>query len=967
MVADFRERYSSRKPKVLSFITRVENLVYDDDISTSLSKLDIPNCPEWISKEDFITMRQSISEAVPSIIVAGTSSSGKSSLINAILGEDLLPTSHNASTAVMCQIKYSGKDGKKMAIAYFDQEETRLMNLDDEGDREKFKAIVTKPRETIESTSGHVAARVTVGETAVAREETTSEEFDKVRFCRKVVVLWPKDFLKDLVLIDSPGILYENDDNNLKIMKAQCEDDMPCGLIFVLDASKAAQESAKVKGLPSYILRTTNRIPSPGSALFVANKWDLVKLYQKSRSEQEQIRKELLTMLTKEWPGFQEHQLITMSCTESASGLKTGCVNSEMSQLCSGIKKALAQGSDHIFVSSCRACLNLVESIASSTERTVCYFNMPLDKRIAKFQNESKKLKKLKNDFKNGRLGRQRRKLMTKIEETALALEQQLTSKEQHAKIKQEAIAQSEHQGLFFPWGRKDYKSMTVQWFTAEQLEMSIAESELVMEVKQWAEDTLMVEDACSALDIPYTAIARPFKDLETPDYDFLIKGQNSSSVFSWLCRYVPFILHGWILLPVTFFCLTKKYSNSLRNMDRDFDYEVNHILFCPIESFRRKCLFVSEVVKRHKSTVAELLNDNPDGLLSILKDILMWRIRSVRFLMADLPKYIEELEAELKMRAELEEKDKEGFQSMLHKAENVRRELAVLILTLNVHTWRGDSVSIYKEAAGKGSFCNAHIKTNDKRATAKLIDLKMNDFHQNTAAVATILPRVTLKDNSVIEFYGSVLLDPDALKMGLLFEWFEPIIEEISQAVTTVNVKTVTKMAVDVSNALCYLHDNRINLRGFSSENLKKTADGRVKLFPPPYGKQLWHTICLEGPFIDDLAYASPEVLLHWPCDDKADIYSMGILLSEFWAGHRPYSESGTRGQEIPKTAAAFAEAIVAGRVRPSSLFDPPTHRQLDDIRIRWHSLAVECWKSEPSERPRAKHVKERLQKSCL
>jgi hypothetical protein len=683
-------------------------------------------------------------------------------------------------------------------------------------------------------------------------------------------------------------------------------------------------------------------------------------LYQKSRSEQEQIREELLTMLTKEWPGFKEHQLITFSCTESASGLKTGCVNSEMSQLCSGIQKALAQGSDHIFASSCRTCLNLVESIASSTERTVCYFNMPLDKRIEKYQNEYKKLKKLKNDFKNGRLGRQRRKLMTKIEETALALEQQLTSKEQHAKIKQEAIAQSDHQGLF-SLVRGDNESTTVQLFTAEQLETSIEESELVMEVEQWAEDTLMVEEACFALDIPSTAIAKRFRALETPYYDFLIREQNSSSVFSRLCRKVPFILHNLALLPVNIFGMVMtSWAHRLGGIDSVL--EDGFIPSLHIENFRDKRLFVSDVVKRQKSTVAELLNDNRVGLLSKLVNILKRRIRSVRILM-DLPKYIEELEAELKMQAKLEEQDKEGFQSMLHKVENVWRELAGSILTLNVHTWRGDSVSIYNEAAGKGSFCNAHIKTINKRATAKLIDLKMDDFHQNAAAVATILPRVTLEDNSVIEFYGSVLLDPDALKIGLLFEWFEPITEEISQAVTTMNVKTVTEMAVNVSNALCYLHDNDIILRGFSSENIKKTADGRVKLFPPPYGKQLWHTICLEGPFIDDLAYASPEVLLHWPCDDKADIYSMGILLSEFWAGSRPYSESGTRGQEIPQTAAAFAEAIVAGRIRPSSLFDPPTHRQLDDIRIRWHSLAVECWKSKPSERPRAKDVKKRLQ----
>jgi hypothetical protein len=73
VVADFRERYSSRMTEVLSFITRVKNLVHDDDISSLLSKLDISDLPKLISEEDFIKMRQRISEPVPSIIVAGLS------------------------------------------------------------------------------------------------------------------------------------------------------------------------------------------------------------------------------------------------------------------------------------------------------------------------------------------------------------------------------------------------------------------------------------------------------------------------------------------------------------------------------------------------------------------------------------------------------------------------------------------------------------------------------------------------------------------------------------------------------------------------------------------------------------------------------------------------------------------------------------------------------------------------------
>ena len=101
-----------------------------------------------------------------------------------------------------------------------------------------------------------------------------------------------------------------------------------------------------------YILKVTNRIPTPGSALFVANKWDLVTSDQ--ATDENQIREELLAKLAKEWPGFHKHQLITMSCQLSGCALKAGLVLPDMVQLCRGIENTLTEGSDHVFLSAAR-------------------------------------------------------------------------------------------------------------------------------------------------------------------------------------------------------------------------------------------------------------------------------------------------------------------------------------------------------------------------------------------------------------------------------------------------------------------------------------------------------------------------------------------------------------------------------------------------------------------------------------
>ena len=55
----------------------------------------------------------------------GTTSSGKSTLINAMMGAPLLPTNHNATTSSLCEIKYGSK---KEAVLHF---EIRAEETDD--------------------------------------------------------------------------------------------------------------------------------------------------------------------------------------------------------------------------------------------------------------------------------------------------------------------------------------------------------------------------------------------------------------------------------------------------------------------------------------------------------------------------------------------------------------------------------------------------------------------------------------------------------------------------------------------------------------------------------------------------------------------------------------------------------------------------------------------------------------------
>ena len=107
--------------------------------------------------------------------VLGTTASGKSTLINGLLRIDLLPTGHNATTSVLCEIKWGPA---KEAVIYlaspsdtdtFDEREKLKLSLEKEEDCKTFASYVSCNRAASDSSQP---------------------------VCYKVEVFLPLDFLK---------------------------------------------------------------------------------------------------------------------------------------------------------------------------------------------------------------------------------------------------------------------------------------------------------------------------------------------------------------------------------------------------------------------------------------------------------------------------------------------------------------------------------------------------------------------------------------------------------------------------------------------------------------------------------------------------------------------------------------------------------------------------------------------------
>ncbi|KAJ7392777.1 hypothetical protein OS493_010434 [Desmophyllum pertusum] len=106
-----------------------------------------------------------------------------------------------------------------------------------------------------------------------------------------------------------------------------------------------------------------------------------------------------------------------------------------------------------------------------------------------------------------------------------------------------------------------------------------------------------------------------------------------------------------------------------------------------------------------------------------------------------------------------------------------------------------------------------------------------------------------------------------------------------------------------------------------------------------------------ITGTLAGTPVYIAPEVFHNEVYDNKADIYSLGIILWEMWYGQQAYA-----GVKVP-TLEAFFKLIEKGH-RPAHVKgskEPPPC---------WRELMNHCWNRNPEKRPSAQKCNEQISK---
>jgi eukaryotic-like serine/threonine-protein kinase len=152
-----------------------------------------------------------------------------------------------------------------------------------------------------------------------------------------------------------------------------------------------------------------------------------------------------------------------------------------------------------------------------------------------------------------------------------------------------------------------------------------------------------------------------------------------------------------------------------------------------------------------------------------------------------------------------------------------------------------------------------------------------------------------------------------------------------------TISLKSAIDIGIQIADGLAAAHEKGIVHRDIKPENIMVRKDGIVQIMDFGLAKlQGISRLTKEGSTIGTAGYMSPEQVQGLEADHRSDIFSLGVLLYELFAGQLPF-------KGVHETAMAYE--IVNVDAPPMSSVRPEIGQELDRI-------VLGCLEKDPDER---------------
>jgi serine/threonine-protein kinase len=119
--------------------------------------------------------------------------------------------------------------------------------------------------------------------------------------------------------------------------------------------------------------------------------------------------------------------------------------------------------------------------------------------------------------------------------------------------------------------------------------------------------------------------------------------------------------------------------------------------------------------------------------------------------------------------------------------------------------------------------------------------------------------------------------------------------LESVMRSPLPLSLHEALEVAIQVARGLAYAHEHGVVHRDVKPTNVRLLDDGSVKIMDFGIAKLGGMNLTKSGMMVGTLYYMSPEQIQAKPLDGRSDVFSLGVILHELLAGHRPFSGDTT------------------------------------------------------------------------
>eukprot|EP00775_Hariotina_reticulata_P007213 gene7213-7427_t len=225
-----------------------------------------------------------------------------------------------------------------------------------------------------------------------------------------------------------------------------------------------------------------------------------------------------------------------------------------------------------------------------------------------------------------------------------------------------------------------------------------------------------------------------------------------------------------------------------------------------------------------------------------------------------------------------------------------------------------------------RGYYCGQEV-------AVKILKEMQDDVSQYQEFLQEVSIMRKVRHKNVVQFIGACTRKPNLcivfeyMSGGSVYDWI--------RREGPLKLNQVLKVCMEVSRGMDYLHQRKIIHRDLKAANLLLDENGTVKIADFGVARMIetnGHMTAETGTY----RWMAPEVIEHKPYDEKADVFSFGVI---------PYSDM---------TPLQAAVGVVQKGLRP--IIPPNCLPQLAH-------LMMSCWDASPMHRPSFRELTPRLQ----